>query len=169
MRLAFFHDFLTRMGGAEHVLATMAEAYPEAPIYTLFCDKRSLAARYPQMAERLITHPKAQRAYDRLSRLPGLGKHATKLLLGNYAAWVSQMDFSAYSTVVANSTAWGLGPITPVDTRLISYFPSIKGNSGHCAWAACAMLCSQNCSLGSACRAGFLEIGRISSSATPSW
>lgn len=124
MRLAFFHDFLTRMGGAEHVLATMAEAYPEAPVYTLFCDRQAFTARYPHLGERLHTHPEAQRAYDRLSRLPRVGKHVTKLLLGRYAAWVSEMDLSAYTTVIANSTAWGLGPITPVDTRLISYIHS---------------------------------------------
>jgi glycosyltransferase involved in cell wall biosynthesis len=34
MRLAIVHDYLIQMGGAERVVAVMAEAFPEAPIYT---------------------------------------------------------------------------------------------------------------------------------------
>ncbi len=33
-RLTLAHDFLIQMGGAERVVETMAEAFPEAPIYT---------------------------------------------------------------------------------------------------------------------------------------
>ncbi|MDX2080511.1 MAG: glycosyltransferase [Terrimicrobiaceae bacterium] len=34
MKLVLAHDYLVQMGGAERVVATMHEAYPEAPIFT---------------------------------------------------------------------------------------------------------------------------------------
>src|SRR5258708_1679524 len=38
MRLAIVHDYLIQMGGAERVVAAMANAFPEAPIYTSVTD-----------------------------------------------------------------------------------------------------------------------------------
>jgi len=42
MRLAIVHDYLIQMGGAERVVAAMAEAFPEAPIYTSATDRDRL-------------------------------------------------------------------------------------------------------------------------------
>ncbi len=38
-RVALVHDYLNQYGGAERVLETIAEIFPDAPIYTLFYDK----------------------------------------------------------------------------------------------------------------------------------
>lgn len=43
MRVALAHDYLKEYGGAERVLQTLHETYPEAPIYTAFCLKNSAA------------------------------------------------------------------------------------------------------------------------------
>ena len=40
MKIAFIHEMLTKLGGAERVLKTMADLYPKAPIYTLFHDAK---------------------------------------------------------------------------------------------------------------------------------
>jgi len=45
MKVALVHDFLCEFGGAERVLAVLAEVWPEAPIYTAFCDKKSAGGR----------------------------------------------------------------------------------------------------------------------------
>lgn len=39
MRVALVHDYLNQYGGAERVLETLSEIFPEAPIYTLFYNK----------------------------------------------------------------------------------------------------------------------------------
>jgi len=106
------------------VLFTMAKAYPEAPIYTLFCDFDGLKARYPEFANRIHVHPKAQRAYKLGRKIPLIGKQVSKLFLPYYGRWVEEIDFSDYDTVIANSTAWGLGVVTPSWTKLIAYVHS---------------------------------------------
>lgn len=40
MRVAIVHDYLNQCGGAERVLAVLAEIFPQAPIYTLFYDEK---------------------------------------------------------------------------------------------------------------------------------
>ncbi|MCL4382446.1 MAG: glycosyltransferase [Patescibacteria group bacterium] len=45
MRVALVHDYLKEYGGAERVLETLSEIYPEAPIYTAFRVPDSTAGR----------------------------------------------------------------------------------------------------------------------------
>lgn len=45
MRVALVHDYLKEFGGAERVLKTLSEIYPEAPIYTAFSAKGSAAEK----------------------------------------------------------------------------------------------------------------------------
>jgi glycosyltransferase involved in cell wall biosynthesis len=42
MRIALVHDYLKEYGGAERVLETLHEIYPDAPIYTSFVDWKNL-------------------------------------------------------------------------------------------------------------------------------
>jgi glycosyltransferase involved in cell wall biosynthesis len=58
VRLALVHDYLIQMGGAERVVATMAEAFPEAPIYTSATDRRQLL---PQFSGKKIINSWADR------------------------------------------------------------------------------------------------------------
>lgn len=43
MKVAIVHDYIKEFGGAERVLEAIAEVFPDAPIYTAFCDKSSTA------------------------------------------------------------------------------------------------------------------------------
>ncbi len=43
MRIALVHDYIKEYGGAERVLEVLHEMYPDAPIYTAFYQKDSLA------------------------------------------------------------------------------------------------------------------------------
>ncbi len=38
MKIALVHDYLNQYGGAERVLETLMEMFPEAPVYTLLHD-----------------------------------------------------------------------------------------------------------------------------------
>src|SRR5258708_22778549 len=69
MRLAIVHDYLIQMGGAERVVAAMAEAFPEAPIYTSVTDYDHLL---PEFIGKDIRH-------NWLNRLPGSPRHFTTL------------------------------------------------------------------------------------------
>ena len=45
MKIALVHDYIKEFGGAERVLKTLSEMYPDAPIYTAFCVKGSTAEK----------------------------------------------------------------------------------------------------------------------------
>jgi len=45
MKVAVVHDYIKEYGGAERVLKTLTEMYPQAPIYTAFCVKNSTAGK----------------------------------------------------------------------------------------------------------------------------
>jgi glycosyltransferase involved in cell wall biosynthesis len=45
MKIALVHDYIKEYGGAERVLMALHEMWPEAPIYTAFCDKGSTAGK----------------------------------------------------------------------------------------------------------------------------
>ena len=46
MKIAIVHDYIKEYGGAERVLEALCEIYPDAPIYTAFCDKNSTAYKH---------------------------------------------------------------------------------------------------------------------------
>ncbi len=46
MKVALVHDYLNQFGGAERVLETLTELFPEAPIYTLFYDKEGVSNKF---------------------------------------------------------------------------------------------------------------------------
>lgn len=46
MRVALVHDYLNQLGGAERVLETLAEIFPDAPIYTLLYDEKKTAGKF---------------------------------------------------------------------------------------------------------------------------
>lgn len=46
LKVALVHDYLNQYGGAERVLECLAEMFPDAPIYTLFYDKKLMRGRF---------------------------------------------------------------------------------------------------------------------------
>lgn len=50
-KVALVHDWLIHMRGGEKVLESLTELFPEAPIYTLFCDRAKLS---PVFKDRVI-------------------------------------------------------------------------------------------------------------------
>ncbi len=51
MKIALVHDFLREYGGAERVVETLHEMWPEAPLYTSFVDKEALGQHWQRFAD----------------------------------------------------------------------------------------------------------------------
>lgn len=113
MKVALAHDFLTRLGGAERVLASLAAMYPDAPIYTLLYDAERTGHIFPR--ERVIA--------SGLQKLP-FAKRYPKYLLPLFPHAVEQFDFSDFDMVISSSTAWMHGIITNLETRHVCYYHS---------------------------------------------
>jgi len=90
------HDYLIQMGGAERVVATMAKAFPDAPIYTSATDFTGLFAEFD-----------ASRIHNSwMQRIPTIRKHFKKLfflypsafasfpLPAHTAIWISSSTFA---------------------------------------------------------------------------
>lgn len=94
MKVALVHDYLKEYGGAERVLQALSEIWPEAPIYTAFCDKNSTAGK-------AFTQKKIIESW--LAPLIKFKNLYSPLRFLAPAIWRS-FDFSEYDVVVASSS-----------------------------------------------------------------
>ena len=109
MRIALVHDWLTNFAGAERVLVSLHELFPQAPIYTsVFCPEE-----FPQLAE-------ADVRTSFLQKIPfAKSKHQAFPLLRTVA--FEGFDLSEYDVVISSSHAEGKGVITRPGTLHICY------------------------------------------------
>lgn len=114
MQIALVHDFLTRLGGAERVLAVLAEMFPRAPIFTLLYDESKVGSIFP----RLNIFP------SRLQHLPTIVRKHHRYLLPLMPRVVEEWDFSKFDLVISSNSAFVHGIITPTKTHHLSYFHS---------------------------------------------
>ena len=112
MRIAIIHDYLNQMGGAENVLLTLHEIFPEAPIYTSLYRPEAMPAAFRSLDIRTTFLQKL----GPFTRYPRHQK-----LLPLYPVAFEQLDLREYDIVISNSSAWCKGVITREDTRHICY------------------------------------------------
>ena len=112
MRVAIIHDYLNQMGGAENVLLTLHEIFPEAPIYTSLYRPEAMPAAFRSLDIRTTF-------LQRLGPLTRYPRH--QKLLPLYPVAFEQLDLREYDIVISNSSAWCKGVITREDTRHICY------------------------------------------------
>ena len=113
-KVAIVHDFLLAFGGAERVLQSLAEMYPEAPIYTLLADPRIVKEYFP----------KSEIRESFLGSFPKFLKKRHRLLLPLYPASVEAFDLREFDLVISSSGAWSKGVVTRLHTRHIAYVHS---------------------------------------------
>ncbi len=110
MKVALTHDWLVSFGGAERVLAELLRVFPDAPIYTTLHRPAAL--------------PQAIRGWDVrpsfLQRIPGATRYH-RALLPLVPLAVEEYDLDAYDLVIATSSAFAKGVITPPSTRVVCY------------------------------------------------
>lgn len=110
MRVAIAADWLTAFGGAEHVVAALHRAWPQAPVVTTVAS----SSRIPGLqSATLKTDPLLQIAY----RI--LGRH--QFLLPWMPSAVERMDARGCDVVVSSSHAVGKGIIPPATAVHICY------------------------------------------------
>ncbi|HYK07878.1 MAG TPA: glycosyltransferase [Candidatus Eisenbacteria bacterium] len=95
MKVALVHDYIKEYGGAERVLETLHEMYPEAPIYTAFYDKKSTAYTHFKNAKIISSW---------FGMLPYAGRLASPLRFLTPFIWGS-FDLSGYDVVIS-SASW---------------------------------------------------------------
>ncbi|MCG8463091.1 MAG: glycosyltransferase [Holophagales bacterium] len=103
MRVALVHDWLTGMRGGEKVLEAIAELFPEAPIYTLFCFEDAIS-------EKLGNHP------IHTSSLQGLIPDSVlrryyRYLLPTFPAAIEDFDLTGFDLVISTSHCVAKGAI----------------------------------------------------------
>lgn len=95
MKVAIVHDYISEYGGAERVLETISEMFPEAPIYTAYCDKNSETYR----------HLKNREIHESWAAvIPFFPKLASPLRFLTPLIWGS-LDLSKYDLVIS-SASW---------------------------------------------------------------
>lgn len=110
MRLAIVHDYLNQYGGAERVLESLHELFPDAPIYTSIYDPLRLPASYREFDIRTSF----------MQRLPGVSRHHQRYL-PCYPVAFESFDFTGFDVVLSNSSGWCKGVVTPPETVHICY------------------------------------------------
>ncbi len=110
MRVALVHDYLNQMGGAEKVLLTLHELFPQAPIYTSIFDPRRVDRRFRSMDIRTSF----------MQRLPGVKRHHQPFL-PLYPFAFERLDLRAYDLVISDSSAFAKGIVTRPEALHISY------------------------------------------------
>ena len=110
MKIALVHDWLNqKAGGAESVLAHLADIFPEAPIYTLIYNPDIFD--YPD--ERIHT--------SFLQRAPSFLKERSRYLLPLVPHAIESWDFSEYDIVLSSSCAFTKNILTDENTLHVSY------------------------------------------------
>lgn len=98
MNLAIVHDYLNQYGGAEKVVETLHELFPEAPIFTSIYLPEKMPESFKKMDIRTSF----------MQRLPFLDKHFKKYLM-LYPKAFESFDLREYDVVLSSSSAFAKG------------------------------------------------------------
>ncbi|MFA6393273.1 MAG: glycosyltransferase [Patescibacteria group bacterium] len=110
MKVALIHDHLAQDGGAEKVLKSLSEIYPDAPIYTLLYNKKNVAKYYPgRKIEASI-----------IQKMPGGIKHY-RWYMPFMPMAIEFFDLRGYDVVISDTASFAKGVITSPDTLHICY------------------------------------------------
>ena len=107
MRVALVHYWLMGYRGGERVLEALCRLFPQADIFTLFCDPKALT---PELRKHKIT----------TSFLNPLRRHYTSLLPLMPMA-LESLDLRGYDLVISSESGPAKGVVLPSSTRHICY------------------------------------------------
>ncbi len=110
MKIALVHDYLVQNGGAERVLESFCDIFPDAPIFTLLYNKDAMKGSFED--KKIITSSLQNNIFaSKYHRIfPPLMPSA-----------IEEFDFSMYDVVLSDSSSFAKGIITRPETLHISY------------------------------------------------
>jgi glycosyltransferase involved in cell wall biosynthesis len=111
LRVAIVHDWLVTWRGGEKVLESIASLYPDAPIFTLFCDFSILPETLRH--RKIVVHPVANRL-----------RFMRKALLPFFPIWIESMDLSGFDLVISTSSCVAKGVLIDPAARHLCYIHS---------------------------------------------
>jgi glycosyltransferase involved in cell wall biosynthesis len=109
MKVALVHDYLAQDGGAERVLKSFHEIWPNAPIFVLFHDRE----RIPYFGEADIRE-------SFISRMP-FGRSKYQWYLPMMPRATERHNLHEFDLVLSSTSAFAKGVLTRPDTLHISY------------------------------------------------
>lgn len=110
MKIALVHDWLNQIGGAEDVLETLMQMFPDAPLYTSLYWREGMPAHWREWDIRTSF----------IDRLPFAHKKQ-QLYLPLYPMAFEQFDLRGYDVVLSNKSGFCHGLITDPETVHICY------------------------------------------------
>ncbi len=110
MKTALVHDWLNQIGGAEDVLETLTNLYPQAPLYTSLYWREKMPPHWREWDIRTSF----------IDRLPWARKKQ-QLYFPLYPYAFEQFDFREYDLVISNKSGFCHGIITGSETLHICY------------------------------------------------
>ncbi|KKS01629.1 MAG: Glycosyl transferase group 1 [Candidatus Yanofskybacteria bacterium GW2011_GWA2_41_22] len=110
MKIALVHDWLNTLGGAERVLIELHKIFPEAPIYTLFVNKK-FSKNFLLDAEIRVSA---------LQKIPLIAK-IYKYLFFLMPSLVESFDLSEFDVVISSSVIFSKGLVLKPKTKHICY------------------------------------------------
>ena len=110
MKIALVHDWLVNLSGAERVLLELHKIFPEAPIYTLFQNKKFSAKYLPGVEIRLSF----------LQKIPGITRFY-KYFFFLMPTAIESFDLSDFDLVISSSAIFSKGLVLKPKTKHICY------------------------------------------------
>ena len=115
MRVAVVHEWFTALAGSERVVEQICDLFPQADLYTVFADPKSVASADWLRSRRIQT--------SFIQRLPRAAK-SYRSYLPLMPLAVEQFDLSSYDLIISSSHAVAKGVLTGPDQLHISYVHS---------------------------------------------
>ncbi len=109
MRVALVHDYLAQDGGAERVLKSLHEIWPDAPIFVLFHDKKKI---------KFFNNKNIHESF--LGKLP-ISDSSYQWYLPWMPLATEQHNLKDFDVVISTSSMFAKGVITSPNTLHISY------------------------------------------------
>ncbi|MDI6778308.1 MAG: glycosyltransferase [Patescibacteria group bacterium] len=111
LKVSLVHDFLNQYGGAERVLETLTEIFPDAPIYTLLFDKEKMRGKFAE----------ADIRPSFLQKFPKFLKRRHKWLLPLMPTAPETFNLRDFDLVISSSSAFAKGIIVKPKTIHVCY------------------------------------------------
>jgi glycosyltransferase involved in cell wall biosynthesis len=114
MKVAIVHEYITKLGGAERVLESLLEIYPEADVLCLLYDESITRSKYPGV----------NFIGSGIQKWPKFIRNFFRFFMGRLCVEVEQFDLSGYELVISSSNSFAHGVITPTEVPHIVYYHS---------------------------------------------